>query len=140
MAESSHSSKRCAAADGLAQRREAGSGFGRVLVVGLGGGALPMYLHDALGLSVDCVELDPAVAGLARRHFGFADVASLPSLTVRLPSAVSRLLSIKHGAPGFSCLQALVHEKCGPVPRIHGFPPFGAGSKRCAAASVRPVP
>jgi hypothetical protein len=53
-------------------------------VVGLGGGALPIYLHSCLGLSVDCVELDATVAGLARRHFGFADVTSQPSLTVRM--------------------------------------------------------
>lgn len=60
-------------------------------MVGLGGGALPIYLHSCLGLSVDCVELDATVVGLARRHFGFADVSSQPSLTVRLHSHVSLL-------------------------------------------------
>ena len=43
----------------------------RALVIGLGGGCLPMYLHHVLGFqSTRTVELDPAVAGLAA-HFGF---------------------------------------------------------------------
>ena len=72
------------AAEGLLERRQReGGNPGRVVVVGLGGGALPIYLHSCLGLAVDCVELDATVVGLARRHFGFTDVCSQPSLTVR---------------------------------------------------------
>lgn len=71
------------AADPLLERRQTEGKHGSVLVVGLGGGALPIYLHSCLGLAVDSVELDSTVVGLARRHFGFADVSSEPSLTVR---------------------------------------------------------
>jgi predicted membrane-bound spermidine synthase len=41
----------------------------RALVIGLGGGALPSFLAAAMGMDVEAVELDPEVAGLARRHF-----------------------------------------------------------------------
>ena len=48
-------------------------GRGTALVVGLGGGGLPVFLSRCCGLSVHAVELDPVVADLARRHFGFCD-------------------------------------------------------------------
>ncbi|KAK9806887.1 hypothetical protein WJX72_006435 [[Myrmecia] bisecta] len=50
---------------------------GKVLLVGLGGGGLPVFLHRQLGLQVEVVELDEAVVGLARRHFGFVDSDTL---------------------------------------------------------------
>lgn len=44
----------------------------RVLVIGLGGGALPMALQRLYpALKMDVVEIDPAVARIAERHFGF---------------------------------------------------------------------
>lgn len=50
----------------------------RVLVIGLGGGSLPMYLRDRRSdLWIDVVEIDPAVADVARSHFGFAEDARL---------------------------------------------------------------
>ena len=58
-----------------------GSGKGRgrpqAMVVGLGGGALPAFLSRHCHMDVQSVELDPVVADLARRHFGFADSATL---------------------------------------------------------------
>ena len=69
------------AAPGIAERRCSGDA-GAALVVGLGGGALPVFLHRALRMGVDAVELDAAVVGLARRHFGFADRADSPRLVV----------------------------------------------------------
>jgi spermidine synthase len=45
---------------------------GRLLFVGLGGGAMPMYarqiLPDAL---IDVVEIDPVIVAVAQRYFGF---------------------------------------------------------------------
>ena len=55
----------------------AGGGRGRALVVGLGGGGLPVFLAQACGLQVDAVELDPVVLSLARQHFGLPEGASL---------------------------------------------------------------
>ena len=44
-----------------------------VLVVGLGGGSLPTYLHQTFPLSnTHVVEHDEAVARVARDQFGFA--------------------------------------------------------------------
>jgi len=44
----------------------------RILVIGLGGGSLPMALAKAVPeASVDVVEIDPAVARVAERFFGF---------------------------------------------------------------------
>ncbi len=74
--------KRARAAPGIAERARAGEP-GAALVVGLGGGGLPAFLSGALGLDVDSVELDAAVLGLARRHFGLSERAERPRLAVR---------------------------------------------------------
>ena len=43
----------------------------RVLVIGLGGGTVPTRYHqDYPAMVIDVVELDPAVVGVALRHFG----------------------------------------------------------------------
>jgi spermidine synthase len=50
----------------------------RILVVGLGGGTLPMFLHRHLARAeIDVVEIDPAVVEVARSHFGFQEDARL---------------------------------------------------------------
>lgn len=49
----------------------------QAMVVGLGGGGLPVFLNQHCGMDVQSVELDPVVVDLARRHFGFADSATL---------------------------------------------------------------
>lgn len=47
-----------------------------MLVVGLGGGVVPTFLHRRLpALAIDAVELDPVVVEVARSHFGFRDDA-----------------------------------------------------------------
>ena len=46
----------------------------RILVVGLGGGTLPMALTAIYPeAQLDAVEIDPAVVKVAKRHFGFAE-------------------------------------------------------------------
>ena len=46
----------------------------RILVVGLGGGAMPMFLRTTIpDATIDVVDLDPAVIELARRFFGFRE-------------------------------------------------------------------
>lgn len=46
----------------------------RVLILGLGGGVMPMALRAvAPELEIDTVELDPAVAKVARSHFGYRE-------------------------------------------------------------------
>jgi spermidine synthase len=50
----------------------------RALILGLGGGALPMFLHRCLpDLDVEVVELDPGVLEVAREFFGFIEDARL---------------------------------------------------------------
>jgi spermidine synthase len=45
---------------------------GRILFVGLGGGAMPMYARAVLpDARIDVVEIDPLVVEVARSHFGF---------------------------------------------------------------------
>lgn len=47
---------------------------GRVLFVGLGGGALPAWTRDALpGARIDVVEINPVVVKAARQWFGFRE-------------------------------------------------------------------
>ncbi|WP_459615834.1 spermidine synthase [Bordetella sp. 2513F-2] len=50
----------------------------RILVIGLGGGTLPMALADLLPQAeIDTVELDPAVVRVAQAYFGFRPSARL---------------------------------------------------------------
>ena len=58
----------------------------RVMVVGLGGGGLPVYLNQFCGMDVFVVELDPVVVQLARRHFGFTDSTSLQVEMLSVPA------------------------------------------------------
>ena len=59
----------------------AGAGDGRAptsLVIGLGGGALPMALCRMFpGMKVLAVEIDPEVAVVAQEHFGLKESDSL---------------------------------------------------------------
>ncbi len=51
---------------------------GRMLIVGLGGGTVPTFLHlKRPRIRIDVVELDPDVIAVARSHFGFRDDATL---------------------------------------------------------------
>lgn len=50
----------------------------RILIVGLGGGTLPMALAELLPQAqIDVVEIDPAVTRAAKRFFGFRDGARM---------------------------------------------------------------
>lgn len=52
----------------------------RVLVLGLGGGALCTYLHQTFpSLSVEGVEIDPTMVDLAKKYFGFKPSEKLKS-------------------------------------------------------------
>ena len=43
----------------------------RAVVIGVGGGSLPLFLARHLDFEVEAVELDPAVLELAQEHFSF---------------------------------------------------------------------
>ena len=50
----------------------------RLLVVGLGGGTIPMFLHKHYPeATIDAVDIDPAVVRVAKRFFGFKEDARL---------------------------------------------------------------
>ncbi|QRK09642.1 fused MFS/spermidine synthase [Archangium violaceum] len=50
----------------------------RILVVGLGGGAMPMFLRALLPEAhIDVVDIDPDVVEVARRYFGFQEDPAL---------------------------------------------------------------
>lgn len=50
----------------------------RVLIVGLGGGTLPRFLHCHFpAMMIDVVELDPDVVALAREYCGFEEDARM---------------------------------------------------------------
>lgn len=66
----------------MARQRRAGQGQGEVLVIGLGGGSLPIYLHEVFSFNVECVDLDETVIRLARTHFGFRESSETPKLEV----------------------------------------------------------
>lgn len=70
----------------------------RALVVGLGGGSLPMFLNRHCSMDVQSVELDPVVVGLARRHFGFQDSARLQASTSGLLLMTCCLHTLEHAS------------------------------------------
>ncbi|WP_240359330.1 spermidine synthase [Pyxidicoccus trucidator] len=52
----------------------------RILVVGVGGGAIPMFLRAVLPQAhIDAVDIHPEVLEVARRYFGFREDAALHS-------------------------------------------------------------
>jgi spermidine synthase len=58
-----------------------------ILIIGLGGGTLPIALHRVLpSAQIDVVEIDPAVVKVARRFFGFT-----PSERVRVTEIDGRV-------------------------------------------------
>ena len=48
----------------------------------MGGGALPIYLHDVFSFNVECIDLDETVIRLAKEHFGFEESMEEPKLEV----------------------------------------------------------
>lgn len=76
---------------------------GRVLVVGLGGGSIPMALHRWFPTTqIDVVELDPAVVEVARAWFGVA-----PSDRLRVEVADGRRFvedSASHSIRGYDLI------------------------------------
>ena len=52
----------------------------KVLLVGLGGGGLPMFLSHQFDTDVTVIELDPVVEGLAKDYFGFTETQTLRSV------------------------------------------------------------
>ena len=55
---------------------------GRILIIGLGGGTLPMALRDVLpDAHIDVVEIDPAVVKVARKFFAYKEDAKLRTYT-----------------------------------------------------------
>lgn len=49
-----------------------------ILIVGLGGGSIPIALRELLpNAKIDTVEIDPAVTRVARKYFGFKDDAKM---------------------------------------------------------------
>lgn len=50
----------------------------RILILGLGGGAIPMFLHAVVPeAAIDVVDVAPEVVAAARRNFGFKEDAAL---------------------------------------------------------------
>ncbi|MBM3861797.1 MAG: methyltransferase domain-containing protein [Verrucomicrobia bacterium] len=50
----------------------------RILVVGLGGGTIPSFLHQHYPkATIDAVDIDPEVVAVARRFFGFREDATM---------------------------------------------------------------
>ena len=80
----------------LSRRQEGAASSDRALVIGLGGGGLPVFLHRFLGMSVEAVELDEAVVGLARRHFGFQEEPGLQVSISRAKCFCLRLHARSH--------------------------------------------
>ncbi|KAK9819283.1 hypothetical protein WJX74_000127 [Apatococcus lobatus] len=63
--------------DSICMPKQGSQQWPRALVIGVGGGSLPLFLARHMGFQVDAVELDPVVLDLAQQHFAFGHTASL---------------------------------------------------------------
>jgi spermidine synthase len=67
----------------------------RVLVLGLGGGSIPVYLHRFLPeATIDVVEIDPGIIAAARKYFGLRETGRL-----RLIESDGRVFLNRHPEP-----------------------------------------
>src|ERR1700730_5483113 len=67
----------------------------RVLVLGLGGGSIPVYLHRFLPeATIDVVEIDPGIISAARTYFGLRETSRL-----RLIESDGRVFLNRHREP-----------------------------------------
>ncbi len=89
------------AIDQLAEQviHKAASRFSDLLVVGLGGGTIPMFMRSHLPDSdIDVIEPDPAVVDVTRSHFGFRDAGTGPrarTASGQWPAVLSLLCSVQ---------------------------------------------
>lgn len=67
----------------------------RVLSIGIGGGALPMFLYSKLGFHVLAIDLDEVVLRLARCHFGLKEDEHLQ---IQVNDGVDAVVSIAEQA------------------------------------------
>ncbi|MCL4157499.1 UNVERIFIED_CONTAM: hypothetical protein GTU68_012180, partial [Idotea baltica] len=55
----------------------------RILIIGLGGGTLPLALNELYpNADIDVVEIDPAVVSVARSHFSFSPTEKVTTHTI----------------------------------------------------------
>ncbi|XP_060088414.1 eEF1A lysine and N-terminal methyltransferase [Heteronotia binoei] len=98
----------------------------RVLVIGLGGGSLPLFIHDYfLQCTVEVVEIDPAILEVATRWFGFSvgdrlkvhiadGLVYVSSLVEEAPASYDAIMfdvDSKDAAVGMSCPPPAFVEK-----------------------------
>ncbi|XP_066480188.1 eEF1A lysine and N-terminal methyltransferase [Tiliqua scincoides] len=98
----------------------------RVLVIGLGGGSLPLFIHDYfLQSCIDVVEIDPAVLDVATCWFGFSPgdrlkvhiadgLVYISSLAAKAPNTYDAIMfdvDSKDTALGMSCPPAAFVEE-----------------------------
>lgn len=80
-----------------------------VLLVGLGGGGLPQFLRDFVpGVSVEVVELDPAVLDVAKQWFGFRPD---DHLTVTIGDGLERIVAYEKEGRVFDAVMFDVDNK-----------------------------
>ncbi|KAL4578447.1 hypothetical protein LXL04_014570 [Taraxacum kok-saghyz] len=78
----------------------------RAVVIGLGAGLLPMFLHECIPLlKVEAVELDPVVVELARVYFGFTEDQRLK---VHVTDGIKFVEDIKTENEGINKLDILI--------------------------------
>lgn len=83
-----------------------------LLVVGLGGGSLPLFVHDHFPKSrVDAVEIDPSMLEVATRWFGFSQS---DRMKVHIADGLAYITSLAGGegtAGGLGGLQRSISYK-----------------------------
>ncbi|KAH7282338.1 hypothetical protein KP509_35G025800 [Ceratopteris richardii] len=81
---------------------------GTVLTIGLGGGALPIFLHKQFGFSVLAVDTDEVVVELARRYFGFVENEHL---NVKVMDGIEFIYGLAYKACRFNTIDAYILEE-----------------------------
>ncbi|GAQ77924.1 S-adenosyl-L-methionine-dependent methyltransferases superfamily protein [Klebsormidium nitens] len=105
---------------GIEERTESG-GLLDVLVIGLGGGGMPMFLRRHLPCRVEVIEIDPTVVELAETYFGvFRDAAFQVHVVNAIPwvilAATTEVPASKSRKASFDAVLIDVESAGGPCP------------------------
>ncbi|KAF5192434.1 Methyltransferase-like protein [Thalictrum thalictroides] len=94
------------------QNMESSNRMAKTVIIGLGGGLLPMFLRLRMPcLSIEVVELDPVVVRLARDYFGFVEDKQL---RVHVADGIEFVKEVANNTT--SCSATIKHETKDSVP------------------------
>lgn len=107
-----------------------------LLVVGLGGGSLPLFVHDHFPKScIDAVEIDPCMLEVATQWFGFSQS---DRMKVHIADGLDYITSLagRKGTIAFGEFGGVLGEESSKSADLHGPLGFIYDNKHCPSLSL----